>query len=91
MGYHRFQIGCVFDEYEILILQLLYKIVYMNFRIKELSFCHKLYFSNLYIFATQCRRPVIFQTMNSVRPNNLSLKYQRFTSSDFKDIDNLSL
>ena len=24
--------------------------------------------------------------MNSVRPNNLSLKYQRFTSSDCKDI-----
>ena len=29
-------------------------------------------------------RPLIFQTMNSVRPNNLSLKY-RFTSSDCKD------
>ena len=24
--------------------------------------------------------------MNSVRPNNLSLKYQRFTSSDFNNI-----
>jgi len=24
---------------------------------KELSFCHKLWFSNLYIFVTQCRRP----------------------------------
>ena len=33
-----------------------------------------------------CRRPLIFQTKNSVRPNNLSLKYQRFTSSDCKDI-----
>ena len=53
---------------------------------KELSFCHNLYFSNLYIFATQCRRPLIFQTMNSVRPNNLSLKQQRFTSSDCEDI-----
>ena len=52
--------------------------------LKELSFCHTLYFSN--IFTTQCRRPLIFQTMNSVRPNNLSLKYQRFTSSDCKDI-----
>ena len=30
--------------------------------------------------------PLIFQTMNSVRPNNLSLKYQRFSSSDCKDI-----
>ena len=29
---------------------------------------------------------LIFQTMNSVRPNNLSLKYQRFTSSDCKDL-----
>ena len=55
-------------------------------KIKELSFCHEFYFSNLFIFATQCRRPLIFQTMNSVRPNNLSLKYQRFTSSDCKDI-----
>ena len=25
--------------------------------------------------------------MNSLRPNNLSLKYQRFTSSDCKDIE----
>ena len=38
-----------------------------NLFVKELSFCHKLYFSNLYIFATQCRRPLIFQTMNSVK------------------------
>ena len=51
---------------------------------KELSFCHNL--SNLYIFATKCRRPFIFETMNYVRPNNISLKYQRFTSSDCKDI-----
>ena len=54
--------------------------------IKELSFCHKLYFSNLYIFVTHCCKPLIFQTMNSVRPNNPSLKYQGFTSSDCKDI-----
>ena len=40
---------------------------------KDLSFCHKIYFSNLYTFATQCRRPLIFQTM---KPNNVSLKYQ---------------
>ena len=51
---------------------------------KELSFCHKLYFSNL-CYPIR-RRPLIFQTMNSVRPNNISLKYQRFTSSDCKDI-----
>ena len=35
---------------------------------------------------TQCRRPQTFQTMNSVRSNNLSLKYQRFTTSDSEDI-----
>jgi len=51
-----------------------------NLFVKELSFCHLLYFSNVYIFATQCRRPFMFQTMNSVRPNNRSLKYQRFIS-----------
>jgi len=27
-----------------------------------------------------------FQTMNSVRSNNISLKYQRFTTLDSKDI-----
>ena len=31
---------------------------------------------DLYIFATQFRRPWIFQTMNSVMLNNLGLKYQ---------------
>ena len=29
---------------------------------------------------------LIFQTMNCVRSKNLSLKYQRFTPSDCKDI-----
>ena len=47
---------------------------------KELSFCHKLGFSNFNIVATQCRRPLIFQTMNVIRSNNVCLKYQRFTS-----------
>ena len=47
---------------------------------KELSLCHKLWFSNHYVFGTKCHRPMIFQTMNSVRSNNLSLKYQRFTT-----------
>ena len=41
-----------------------------------MSLCHKLRFSNTYIFVTQCRRPQIFQTMNSVRSNSLSMKYQ---------------
>ena len=48
---------------------------------KELSFCHKLWFSNSYNFATRFPKPLIFQTFNSV-----SLKYQRFTSSGSKDI-----
>ena len=30
--------------------------------------------------------PLIFQTMNAVRLNNVSLKYQRFTSSGYKVI-----
>ena len=40
-----------------------------------------------YILATQCRRPLIFQTMNSVRLNSLSLKYNWFTPSGCKDIE----
>ena len=34
---------------------------------KELSFCHKLRFSNSCIFVIQYRKPLFFQTMNSVR------------------------
>ena len=45
---------------------------------KELSFCHKLWFSKFNIVATQCGRPLIFQTMNAVGLNNVSVKYQRF-------------
>ena len=37
---------------------------------------NKLWF---FIFETQCGRPLIFQTINSVMSNNLSLKYQSFT------------
>ena len=48
-------------------------------RSKELSFCHKLWFSYPYIFAFQCRRPYLFQTMNHFRSNNDSLKYHRLT------------
>jgi len=46
---------------------------------KELSLCHKLIFSDPFIFATWCCRPLIFQTIISVRLNNLSLKNHRFT------------
>ena len=38
------------------------------------------------MFATQCRRPKIFQTMNFLRSNNLSMKYQRITSYGCKNI-----
>ena len=58
----------------------------MNFRIKELSLCHKLKFSIPNFFATQYYRPLICQTMHSVRSDNLNLKYQRCTQSGCKDI-----
>ena len=43
-------------------------------------------FSNPYIFATQSHTSLIFQTMNSVRSNNLSSNYLSFALSGFKDI-----
>ena len=49
--------------------------------IKEMSICNKLWLSNSYNLATHSPRPLIFQTINSVRSNSLSLKYQRFTPS----------
>ena len=58
-----------------------------------MSRCHKLWFSNFYIFATKFCRALIFQTIHSARAYNLSLKYLRFTSSGSIDIGigNLSL
>ena len=53
---------------------------------KDLSLYHKLWFSNCFFFATQCLRSLIFQAMNYVRLNNLSLKYQRLSPSSWKDI-----
>ena len=53
---------------------------------KELSLWHKLRFSYTYIFATQSRRPQIIQTMNYVKSNSISLKYQGFPPSDSQDI-----
>jgi len=53
---------------------------------KDLSLCHKLIFSNPLIFATWCCRPLIFQTIISVRLNNLGLKNYRFTPVSYKDI-----
>ena len=51
-----------------------------------LSSCFKLCFSNPYIFSTQCRKPLMFQTMNSVWSNNLSLKYQVAKNRKFKTV-----
>ena len=39
-----------------------------------------------YIFGFQCCRHLTFQTMTSVGSNNISLKYQRFTTLGSKDI-----
>ena len=40
-----------------------------------------------YLCNLMTRKPLIFQTVNSVSENNLSLKYQRVSPSDYKDID----
>ena len=53
---------------------------------KELSLCHKLKFSNPYIFTTGWRRPLIFQTYNIWCNRIHSLKYLRFTTVGYKDI-----
>ena len=52
-------------------------------KIKELSFCTN---SDFPIFSTQCWWPMIFQTMNSVRSNNISFKSPRFKPSGCRDI-----
>jgi len=48
----------------------------------------KNFFLNSYIFSTLCWRPQIFQTTNYVRWIYLSLKFQRFTPSDGRDLYN---
>ena len=55
--------------------------------IKSLPQLYKLWLIyNPNIFATQCCRPTIIQTINYVSTDNLSLKYQRFTPSGCKVI-----
>ena len=49
-------------------------------------FFQKLICSNLSIFATQCSKPLIFQTMNFVRSNTTCLKYLRLTPSGCMDM-----
>ena len=56
---------------------------------KELSFCHKLKFFNPYIFKTWWCKPLIFLTLTIWSTRIHSLKYQRSTSSDCKDISGL--
>ena len=58
----------------------------LNLDGNEMSFCHKFGSSNTYIFATQCRTPLIFQAIIYVGPNDIVLKYQRFTLSGCKDV-----
>ena len=53
---------------------------------KELIIRLKLKLSNSFIFATWSSWSFIFQTKNSARFNSQTLKYQKFTPSDCKDI-----
>ena len=71
---------CVTSEQNVLKFSLL-------FYWKELSSCHKFGFLNLHIFAIWCCSPLIFQTMNPVESNSLTLEYQRSTPSVCKDIE----
>ena len=64
----------------------LYTIYVIKYKYKGIEFLPQTIISNPYFFVIQCRRPLIFQTMNSFRSNNDSLKHQRFTTSDCKDI-----
>ena len=62
-----------------------FSLISLNF-MKWTKGIDKLWCSNLYIFAIQCRRPYIFQNINSVRSNNLSLKCLKFSTSGWTDI-----
>ena len=53
---------------------------------KGTEFLSQTLFYSTNIFATQCRRYLIFHTMVYVRSNTLSLKYLRFSPSGFNDI-----
>ena len=50
----------------------------------DTSFCHER--AKPFILEIQCRRPLIFETMDPVRLNSLNMKYQRFTLSGCKDM-----
>ena len=54
---------------------------------KELSFCHKLKYSDSNIFATLLWKPFIFQTLVILFISINSLKYLRSTALGCKDIE----
>ena len=58
--------------------------LYLN--IKELSLCHKLWIFNPYIFGTQCHKSLIFHIYIIWSNKSHSLKCQRFTTLESKDI-----
>ena len=59
---------------------------------KELSFCHKLAFSNPYIFETWWCKPLLFQTWTIIWSNRInSLNYQRSRKTGWKELENQSL
>ena len=53
----------------------------------ELILCHKLWFSYPYIFETKCCKPLILQTYIIWSNRTHSLKYQRSTTLESKDIE----
>ena len=59
------------------------KVVFTILLLKEVSFCHKLKFSNPYIFATCWCKPLIFQTWTILSNIVYSLKYQRSKNIEF--------
>ena len=46
----------------------------------------KLGFLKPNFFATHCSRPKVFQIMNFIESNHLTLKYHRFTAQGCKDL-----
>ncbi len=78
----------MFDEVLLFYKDMLSFIFFIFFIVveKELSLCHKLWFSNHHIFGFQRRKPLTFQTMTSVRSNYISLKYLICTKLGSKDI-----
>ena len=63
----------------------------MTLNQRNYNLCHKIKFSNPYIFATHLSRALLFQTMKSVRSNNLILMYERFTQPHSPDLGRTNL